>query len=242
MPKPKIILRYFDARGRVQFLRYYFEVRGIAYTDERIPLSADFSEWQAIRDDSSVTGPFKKLPVLHFDDEVLSETLVITSFLHEALGDAARLSAADNLRHRMLASSLYCDSLVPLGTLVWATRLYRGADLLDITQQTLTRLGRHLSVLDETLAAWRWLERPGPPMLADCLLWDQLMSATQIFGKHLRLGNHETLSDFFGEFPARAQCLKMLESHPCQFTGLPGEPEVLAAIRAELDSAAQAAR
>lgn len=238
---PKIVLRYFDARGRAQFLRYYFEVRGIAYTDERVPLSANFSEWQAIRNDTALTGPFKKLPVLHFDDALVSETLVISSFLHEALGDAARLSAEENLRHRMLVSSLYSDSLTALAMLIWAGRVYKGVDMADAAQQTLTRLGRHLAVLNDTLDAWGWVDRPGPPMLADCLLWDQLMTATQVFGKHLRLRDHETLSGFFGEFPARAQCFKMLESHPCQFTGLPGEPEVLAAIRSGLDSAVRAA-
>src|SRR3982750_4009604 len=36
---PPITLRYFDARGRAQPLRYYFAARGIAYTDERVSLA-----------------------------------------------------------------------------------------------------------------------------------------------------------------------------------------------------------
>lgn len=236
---PRIVLRYFNARGRAQFIRYYFTIRRVPYTDERVPLSVDFSEWQAIRDDTAVTGPFKKLPVLHFEDEMLAETLVISAFLHEQLGDAARLSATDNLRHRMLVSSLYSDVVLPIGMLLWADRMYRGVDVGDVAGQTLGRVRRHLVVLNETLDRWGWLDRSGPETLADCLLWDQLMTTRQVFGKHAGLGDLEALSRFFGDFPARGECLKMLETQVCPLTGRPGEGEALDAIHAALDRAAE---
>lgn len=236
---PRIVLRYFDARGRAQFMRYYFAARELAYADERVPLSDDFTEWRSIRDDVARTGPFKKLPVLHFGDETVVEALVICAFLHERLGDAKRLSATDNLRHAMLASSLYCDVMIPIGTLIWADLAYSGADVVAVAQATLARLRRHLEVLNATLERWGWLGRRAPETLAECLLWDQLMNASQVFGKHLGLGDFDALGRFFGDFPARAQCLKILETEPCPITARPGEAELLAAIRGGLDEAAR---
>jgi hypothetical protein len=46
-----LTLRYFDARGRAQFLRYYLRVRNIDFTDERVPVEADFASWIRMRDD-----------------------------------------------------------------------------------------------------------------------------------------------------------------------------------------------
>ena len=242
MNRHDITLRYFDARGRVQFIRDYMSIRGVAYTDERVPLSADFSAWLAIRDDATRTGPFRKLPVLEFDREVISETLVIVSFLHERLGDRQRLSAIENRHHEMLASSLYTDILVPVGTLIWADRMFPGTVVAEAAQQTLGRVRRLLSTLNTTLEEWGWLARSGPETLADCLLWDQIMTAVQVFGKHLGLGDLEALSRFYGEFPAREKCLKMLELEPCPITARPGEAAMIEVIRTSLDIAAKAGK
>jgi len=55
-------LRYFAARGRAQFLRYYFHAREIPFVDEEVALSADFAAWVPIRGDRTLSGPFQKLP------------------------------------------------------------------------------------------------------------------------------------------------------------------------------------
>jgi hypothetical protein len=114
----EIKLHYFDARGRAQFIRYYFDLRVMPFTDNRIPLSADFHAWAAVRDDQSITGPFKRLPVLQIDGQQVAETLTIANYLHAFSGDALRLSEEDNLRHAQLLSSLYGDLMLPLGTIV----------------------------------------------------------------------------------------------------------------------------
>ena len=64
MQHPPITLRYFDARGRAQFLRHYFKVRKVSFTDERVAINDEFAAWRATRDDRARTGPFQKLPVL----------------------------------------------------------------------------------------------------------------------------------------------------------------------------------
>jgi glutathione S-transferase len=101
---PHIKLSYFDVRGRGQFLRYYLRCREIPFEDARVPVTPDFASWQAVREDRTITGPFQKLPLLHWGDRVVAETTVIAAFLHEVSGDAARLSAEENRRHSMLIS------------------------------------------------------------------------------------------------------------------------------------------
>jgi glutathione S-transferase len=229
---PRITLRYFDARGRAQFLRYYFRARDVAFADERVPLSADFAAWAAIRDDGAKTGPFHKLPVLHFGERRVVETSVIGAFLHDACGDDARLSAEDNLRHAMLMSSLYVDVMIQLGTLLWADLAYVGVDLPALTARTLERIRIHFARLDATLDDWQWLAgaKDRPVMLADCTLWEEIDVARRIFGAHLDLERHGTLARFYRDCPGRPVFEKLLAEHPCQISGRPDEAQAVARL------------
>ena len=230
---PPISLTYFDARGRAQYLRYYLHYRDVRYDDDRVPLSADFSAWLAIRGDRAIVGPFHKLPALHWDGRTIVETLVIHAFLHKMLGDQARLSEDENLRHAMLTSSLHVDVMLPIGTLIWAEVAYAGVDLSALTKRTVERLRSHLASLNRTLDEWRWLEdaKERPVMLADCLLWEELSVAQHVFGDHLRLNETPTLGRFYQECPARALFESRLRDHPCQITGRPAEGAAIAKIQ-----------
>ena len=104
--------------------------------------AADFAPWRAMRDDRSRTGPFQKLPVLHWGDRLIAEMLMIAAFVHEASGDASSLSDEDNLRHGMLTSSLCHDMMNPIAILLWAEVMYPGADVAAIAKRTLDRLKR----------------------------------------------------------------------------------------------------
>jgi len=239
---PKITLRYFDARGRAQFLRNYFACRGIEYEDERVPLSADFSEWMAIRGDRSITGPLQRLPILHWNDRMLPETWVIASFLHEQCGDAAVLNESQNLNHQVLVSTLCIDLMLPLGMLIWSERMYPGSDQGAAAKQSFDRIKHYLSVLNTALEEWRWLDESSgrPVLLADCLLWDGLSTAQLVFGEYLRIEDTPTLARFFKECPGRRAFENLLSAHPCQITGTPSEAEVLPRIRARLAEAIDA--
>jgi glutathione S-transferase len=230
---PRITLRYFDARGRAQFVRYYLRARNIVFEDERVPLSADFSTWLAIRDDRAKTGPFHKLPVLYWGDSELAETFVIADFLHRISGDHDRLSTSGNLRHAMLVSSLYVDVMTQIGTLIWADVATPGADLGTVVPRVLERVDRHLGYLDEALAEWRWLEgaKARPLMIGDCLLWEELDVVQVVFGERLALDRHSTLAQFHRDCPGRAVFETVLQEHPCPITGRPNEAQALAAIR-----------
>jgi hypothetical protein len=233
MQHPPITLRYFDARGRAQFLRYYFRARRVTFNDERVPLSADFAAWNAIRNDRSRTGPFHKLPTLSWGDRLIAETLMIAAFVHEASGDAGALSDDDNLRHGMLTSSLCQDIMNPIAILLWAEIQFAGADLGAVAKRTLERLELHFRSLEQTLNEWRWLDkaRNRRVMLTDCLLWEELNVAQHVFGPRLSLAPTPTLARFYDDFPARGACESLLSEHPCPVTARPEEAAGIAKIQ-----------
>jgi glutathione S-transferase len=232
---PPVVLRYFDARGRAQHVRNYFACREIAYADERVALSPGFEAWQAIRGDRAVAGPFHKLPVLHWGDQIVAETSVIYAFLHRSTGDEALLSEGENLRHAMLFSSLYMDVMMPIGILIWADLMFRGLDVAAYAKAALARIRGHFGTLDHTLEEWQWGRNAEkrPVMLVDCTLWEEIDIVRHVFGEHLRLHEFATLSRIYHEAPGRAVFERLIATHPASVTGrgLASEGETLAKIR-----------
>jgi glutathione S-transferase len=232
---PPIVLRYFDARGRAQFIRHYLNARGFEYSEERVPVGLPFREWQAMKGDRARAGPFHKLPVLHWGETTVAETLVINSYLHRVTGDEAALSEQDNLRHAMLFSCLLIDMMNPIGMLIWADLALPGVDATAYARAALARIGANLDILEKTLAEWRWRESAAARrvMLADCLLWEELDLVQHVFGEHARLENRPTLARIHREAPGRDAFLAGL-ARPAAVTGrgLASEAEILPKIRA----------
>jgi glutathione S-transferase len=231
------ILRYFDARGRAQFIRYYLRARDIAFVDERVPLDPGFAEWVRLKPDRAKTGPFQKLPVLHWGDDLVAETLVIADFLHRACGDAAALSAETNLRHDMLLSSLASELMQPIAMLIWADIIYPGVDVAEMTRRTVERLRSQLSILEMALEEWRWIETSAkrPVLLADCLLFEELDVVRKVFGESAGIESMPLLARHLAEAPGRDVFRACLDAAPCQITGRPNEVAALEVIRAALD-------
>lgn len=229
---PPIELRYFNVRGRAQFLRYFLLCREIPFADERLPLGAGFEAWQAIRPDQSITGPFQKLPVLRWGDRLIGETTVIASFLYRATGDAASLAETESFQHEMLISSVYVDLMMSTGILLWSEVAFAGADFGASAKRVFERMQSHLTVLDRTLVEWQWLERAAarPVMVADCILWDQIECAQHVFGSKC-LDDTPTLARFYRDCPARETFEGLLRTKPCSVTARPGEEECIARIR-----------
>ncbi len=229
---PLIELKYFNVRGRAQFLRYFLRCREIPFADERLPLGTGFEAWQAIRADRSITGPFQKLPVLRWGDRVVAETTVIASFLQRVSGDARLLSEPESLQHEMLISSVYVDLMMQMGILLWSEVAFAGADFVTVAKRILERLQGHLTVLDRTLVEWQWLERSAgrPVMVADCLLWDQIDCIQHFFGGK-SLDGTPTLAQFYRDCPARETFESLLRTNPCSVTARPGEEECILRIR-----------
>lgn len=236
-PTPAVTLRYFDCRGRAQHLRYFLRYRNIPFTDERVPLGADFSAWAQLKPDRARSGYFQKLPVLHWGDELVVETSVIHRWLHRQLKDDQRLSPQENLRHEMLASSCFGDLLLPVGMLIWAELAYPGADISKIAPLSLGRVRGHLAILEQTLAEWDWWEqsKTREQMVTDCLLWNVLSVALDTFGTGLQLESCPRLYEFHRHCSGQSLFTAMLAEQPCQITGRPGEAEAILRIQAALD-------
>jgi len=232
----KPTLRYFDCRGRAQFLRHYLTARGIEFVDERVALSPGFSEWLAMRDNRGVTGPFQRLPVLEFDGDLIPEALVIARFLHRQCGDAQAMSEQRNRQHEILLSSVYCDLMLPLGMLLWSDIVYPGCDLAAVARQALERITRYVTMLDATLAEWGWAEAltDREPFLADCLLWEELSAAQRVFGRHLDLTALPALTRVWESCPSRDAFERLLAEHPGPIPARPAEPEAIARLHGHL--------
>jgi glutathione S-transferase len=233
MQHPPITLRYFDARGRAQFLRYYFIARKVSFTDDRVPVNDEFAAWRALRDDRTRTGPFQKLPVLHWGDRLIPEMLMIAAFVHEASGDAGSLSDEENMRHGLLTSSLCLDVMNPIAILLWAEIVYPGADIAPAAKRTLDRLKAHCQALEQSFVEWRWLDRARNRriMLVDCLLWEELDVARVVFGPHWSLSATPTLARFYDDFTGRRISEAVLAERPCPVTARPNEAEGIAKIQ-----------
>jgi len=233
---PPIILRYFDCRGRAQHLRYFLRYRNTPFTDDRVPLSADFAAWASLKPDRAKTGPFQKLPVLHWGNNVVAETSVIHRWLHQQLGDDQRLSALENLRHEMLASGCFGDLMLPLGILIWSEMGFPGVDLAKLVPTSLGRVRGHLAILEQTLNEWDWWEqlKARDLMVTDCLLWEELSVALHIFGASLQLEACPGLFEFHRHCAGQPLFESLLAERPRQITGRPGEAETIQRIQAAL--------
>jgi len=229
-------LRYFSARGRAQFLRYYFLNRDIEFIDEEVALSADFAAWTPIRGDRALSGPFHKLPVLNCDGLLVAETPVIAAYVHRRFGDEERLSPAENLRHAMLLSSLFIDVMSPIGLLLWLDVAYVGVDVPAAAKRSLERVSAQMHSIERTLIEWQWFAHMDnrPIMAVDCLLWEELSVLQHVFGPHVPLGSWPELSRFYTEFAGRAVCERELARKPRPVTGRPGEPAAIAKLQQAL--------
>lgn len=235
---PSITLRYFDCRGRVQPLRYYLRARNISFIDARISMKDGAAAWIEIKHDQRLTGPFLKLPVLHWGELQLAESPVIHEWLHRKLGDEARLSEQENLQHAMLSSSCRSELMVPTGMLLYQDLMYTGTQLGATLPGIVQRLNAHLLVLEQALNDWHWFDKAKlrPVMLADCLLWEELDKLQTIFGEHVQWAALPSLQDFLANSAGAVVFRRMLSEHPCQMTGRPQEADAVARIQTALQT------
>jgi hypothetical protein len=79
----KLRLHYWNVRGRAQAFRYMLE--DIAYTHKNVDYKEDFERvdtfmntWAQVKLNQTVSGPFRCLPVLHWNDtHSFGQTLAI---------------------------------------------------------------------------------------------------------------------------------------------------------------------
>ncbi len=236
---PPITLRYFDCRGRAQYLRGFLRARNIDYVDDRVPMNPGWPEWQAMKPDRSLTGPFQKLPVLQWGDVQVAEGPVIHDWLHRKTGDADRLSEKEQLQHAMLASSCSSELMLPLGMLLYVDLSHPETDLAQQARNTVSRVRAHLQTLEEVLTQWKWCDTLAVrgTMITDCQLWEVLDCSRYIYGEALQLQEFPELYRFYQECPGREEFVALLVEHSaCPVTGRPAEAEAIARILLALNT------
>ena len=233
---PEISLHYFDLRGRGQFIRALLSHHGVPFTDNRIVLAKDNSNWPQIRSDRNISGDFQKLPFLQWGDRRLNEVLVILDFLDRTLVGANRFSEEGWLRHRQLASSAFLDLLVSCVNLIWCDVFHPETNVAAATGILKRRMEMHLVTIDQTLAEWDWLAalKGRPVMAADAVLWEALDVIRLTFDEHVSFDELAVLSTFYDECPGAGTFKRLLGEKPMTITGRPGEAEALLVIHESL--------
>lgn len=233
---PDITLHYFDLRGRGQFIRALLTHHDVPFTDDRIRLAKDNSNWPTIRDDRNISGDFQKLPFLQWGDIRLNEVLVILEFLDRKLG-AQDLDEITWLRHRQLTSSAFLDLLVASVNLIWCDIFHPEANVPTATAILKNRLEMHLTTLNRTLTDWEWnramMDRP--VMAADAVLWEALDAIRYTFDERVSFDELDCLSTFYDECPGAATFKRLLNEKPRTLTGRPGEADALVVIHESLE-------
>ncbi len=233
---PDVTLHYFDLRGRGQFIRGLLSHHQVPFTDDRIKLAKDNSNWPQIRSDRNLSGDFQKLPFLQWDDMRLNEVLVILEFLDSTLTDPDDFSDIDWLRHRQLTSSAFLDLLVACINLIWCDIFHPETNIAAATGILRRRMEMHLATLDQTLTEWEWAARMAdrPVMASDAVLWEALDVIRLTFDEHVSFDDRGALSAFYDGCPGAPAFKKLLSQKPQTITGRPGEPDALAIIHASL--------
>jgi hypothetical protein len=201
-------------------------------------MSPGWPEWQALKPDRSKSGPFQKLPVLHWADLQIAEGSVIHDWLQRKAGDAERLSEKEQLQHAMLVSSCSNDLMLPTAMLLYVDLTHPESNLAVQAANTLQRVRTHLQAIEQVLTDWNWWDTLAVrgTMLADCMLWDALNFAELLFGDALQLQQLPELSRFYQACPGNELFRALLKEHSCPITGHPAEAEAVARIRLALNT------
>ncbi|MDG2175932.1 MAG: hypothetical protein P8M72_07375 [Gammaproteobacteria bacterium] len=233
---PAISFHYFDLRGRGQLIRGFLHHHQVPFTDERIVLAKDNSNWPVIRQNRDLTGDFQKLPFILWGDTRLNEVLVILDFLDRKLGNAAHLNDLDWLQHRQLASSAFLDLLVTCINLIWSNVFHPQANLPATTAIVKKRMQAHLITMNQTLEEWDWIRKMAdrPVMASDAVLWEALDVIRLTFNDQVRFDALESLSVFYAECAGAESFKALLARKVMTITGRPGEAEALLVIHNSL--------
>ena len=83
----KVVLRYFDCQARGEPLRIMLVDSGIDFVDDRV--GGTFEDKKKVLQDPNRGGPFKSLPILHWDSFMTPGCEAIASYLGHKLGYVA---------------------------------------------------------------------------------------------------------------------------------------------------------
>ncbi|CAF1007233.1 unnamed protein product [Adineta steineri] len=131
--KIKLRLHYWDCRGRAQAFRYMLE--DIAYTHKNVDYKEDYevcetisNTWGERRTDNTISGPFRSLPVLHWNDtHTFGQTLTIAHVLARKFNLYGKITATYNDPILLegyingIVTCAYTDVITNILQAIWAT-------------------------------------------------------------------------------------------------------------------------
>jgi glutathione S-transferase len=229
---PRIVLRYFDCRGRAQPLRDALADAELPFVDERIPIG---SEWRELKE-TEAGGPFGCLPVLEWGDDVVSQTLPLASYLARRLGHYDGLDAMQVARLEMVSSSALLDIVFEGALMLWfASRA--GPEGEEATFQLHeARIAHKLERLERLLAREPATYFGGQsPAIADFFVFEALDMTRLLFGERLErhLETWPRLAEASRALLARPAFARYLADvgRPDRLTGSPNEHDMRERLR-----------
>jgi hypothetical protein len=228
-----ITLRYFDCRGRAQPLRFFLDHLDVPFADERVPFTDGWQAWASMKRDPVVSGPFGKLPVLHWDERLLVETGPLYGFAQVQLAPSAAMGAI------LEAQSALSDDLALLYQLLNLDVVAHGADLGAMA----TRV--HSTVADSFERYEAWLGRGENPFdvprfhsVAAFWLLEVWSLAQTLFGRNadVLIDGRPRLRDALGEIARLPAVATAGERIPRFWSARPDEPDRLRQLHADLAS------
>jgi glutathione S-transferase len=154
----RVVLRYFETRGRAQPLRHALAAGGVAFEDVRMSLA----EWPSHKGDTTFAGSYGALPTLTWDGLLVAEALPIASFVARRLGHYRDLGDDAITRFEGVCSACYVDVMVRAGELLYADLLYPGADLTRTFTFLVGGMAAKLAGVESIPAPGAWVGGASP--------------------------------------------------------------------------------
>jgi hypothetical protein len=233
MALPRVVLRYFNCRGRGQALRYLLVDQGIEFADERIEAEA----WQRYAGAPEAGGPFCSLPVLQWEECSIAQTLAIAAYLSRWLGHAENLDSAGLARLESVASAAYLDLTCLIRELLRPRVMPQDDQWPTFLAEFSTTVPARLPAFERLLCA-----RGAPffggvaPVAADYFVFEAVDAWLELLGAPVAaaLANCPRLREHQSELLARPKLSAYLASgcRPLPLTASPHETAIRARLRA----------
>ncbi|CAF2512988.1 unnamed protein product [Rotaria sp. Silwood2] len=241
----KLRLHYWNCRGRVQSVRYMLE--DIAYAHKNVDYKEDFELlekntelWPIHKADETISGPFRNLPVLHWNDtHTFGQTLTLGQLLARKFDLYGKLTSSTNdvdLLHGYIdgvVSCAYTDVISSVLTCIW--NCVNFADENNLAARLVKKITNDLKALNNLLkksSTSFYYDQP-EPTIADYFVFEAF-TITRDYNANIlpneedchALKKHEQIMN---ERPALANYFSKGLLFK-RFTGSPKENEYMATI------------
>jgi len=142
--KPKVVLYYFDFRGRAEAVRLILHYGGIAFEDKRLTQE----EWGARKEKGEFCGPFGQMPWAEIDGEIIAQSKALLRFAAREAGTFGETDFETAMADSLVDSQV--EILEKLGKALFST----DDDAAEQKEQVMSvTIPEYLGKLEKTLGA-----------------------------------------------------------------------------------------